>query len=88
MPGRSRSAPYCARVNLHGVLHLLGIDTQASYFYDFWSGVGTQLTLLLAAVGSFHKHNCHARRCPRIGKHTVNGTPWCTAHMPEAPAPS
>lgn len=64
------------------LLHLLGIDTQQSYFYDFWSGVGTQLTLLLAAVGAFHKHNCHEPRCLRIGKHHIEGTPYCTRHIP------
>lgn len=60
--------------------HVLGIDTQHSYFYDFWSGVATQAGVLLAGAGWFHKHNCHARGCWRIGKHVVDGTPWCSRH--------
>lgn len=65
------------------IAHILGIDTQQSYWYDFWSGIGTQITLLVAAVGAFHRHNCHRRRCPKIGKHVVNGTPYCARHIPD-----
>lgn len=68
---------------MHWLAHVLGIDTQQSYFYDFWSGVATQGALLIAAVGAYHKHNCHSRRCLRIGKHMHDGTPYCTRHRPE-----
>lgn len=64
------------------LIHLLGIDTQQSWAYDFWSGIATQSTLLLGALGWFCKHNCHNRRCVRIGKHQVDGTPWCSRHRP------
>lgn len=62
--------------------HVLGIDTQQSFYYDFWSGFATQATLLFSAAGLYHKHQCHARRCPRLGKHVVDGSPWCTRHRP------
>lgn len=64
------------------IAHVLGVDTQQSYWYDFWSGIATQTGLLLAGAGWWSKHNCHERRCPRIGKHSVSGTPWCTRHRP------
>ena len=67
---------------MHWLLHILGLDTQNSIFYNFWSGIGTQLAVLIAAVGAWHKHNCHAKRCPRIGKHILDGTPYCTKHHP------
>lgn len=71
---------------LHTLAHWAGIDTQQSYFYDFWSGIATQLSVLVGLVGLYHKHNCHARRCPRIGKHAVDGTPWCSRHLPRLSA--
>lgn len=67
---------------MHLIAHVLGIDTQSSYFYDFWSGVGTQLTVVLSAAGLYRKHQCHRAWCARIGKHVVDGTPWCTKHHP------
>lgn len=67
---------------MHWFLHVTGIDTQQSPFYDFWSGIATQLSVVAGTAGLFHKHNCHARRCPRIGKFVVDGTPWCRRHRP------
>jgi hypothetical protein len=69
---------------MHIFLHVLGIDTQQSYWYDFWSGIATQFSLVLAGAATYHKHNCHHKRCIRIGKHNVNGTPWCIKHHPES----
>ena len=70
----------------HLIAHWLGIDTQQSPFYDFWSGVGTQLKPGWLWVGFlvYRRHNCHQQRCWRIGKHTVDGTPWCTRHHEQA----
>lgn len=51
--------------------------------YQFWSGIGSdfsEITILGAVVGLYYKHNCHTKGCPRIGKHIVNGTPYCTKH--------
>lgn len=60
--------------------HIFGIDTQQSYFYDFWSGVATQLATLGAALTYVRKHNCHVRGCPRVGRHSVDGSPFCNRH--------
>ena len=55
--------------------------------YLFWSGSGSdlaELTLLGAFAGVWHKHNCHTKGCWRIGKHVVEGTPWCNRHHEDA----
>lgn len=52
--------------------------------YQFWSGIGSdfgELTLLAAVLGLYYKHNCHQDHCWRIGKHSPNGTPYCTKHL-------
>lgn len=71
---------------LHTLAHLLGIDTQSSYWYAFYSGVGAKLLpnpseVLLAGLW-WHRNNCHRRRCWRVGKHAPDGTPYCTRHHP------
>lgn len=73
---------------LHWLAHLAGLDTQNGIPYMFWSGIGTQVTVLVAAYGAYHKHRCHWTRCLRIGKHVVRGTPYCLRHRPaDARAP-
>lgn len=69
----------------YGFIHFLGIDTQQSDNYDFFSGVGPVFVtaigyggLVTALVGKF---NCHSKRCWRVGKHHVNGSPWCNSHV-------
>lgn len=50
----------------------------------------TVLTLLSALFSLYHLHNCHQDGCWRLGKHRVNGTPYCRHHeggvRPEASA--
>lgn len=72
---------------IHGILHVLGIDTQQSYWYDFWSGIATQASLVFVGVGLYRKHNCHVSWCWRLAKHPVEGTPYtvCRRHHPELP---
>jgi hypothetical protein len=55
--------------------------------YNFFSGSGSDLgevTLVVAVVsfvlGAWHHVNCHESGCPRIGRHKVDGTPWCNRH--------
>lgn len=67
--------------------HVLGIDTQGSYWYAFYSGVGAKLIpnpgeLLLAWLW-WRRNNCHAHRCLLIGRHLHEGTPWCRRHHPD-----
>jgi len=55
--------------------------------YQLWSGFIPALTVLglLGSVASlYHLRNCHKDSCWRIGKHRVNGTPWCNRHVGEA----
>lgn len=65
---------------LSALAHILGLDDPSGPWYLFWSGICGDLTLLGAAGGVYHKHNCHQPKCPRIGKHVVGGTPWCSKH--------
>ena len=65
------------------LLHVLGVDNEAGHWYAFWSGFGSDLgevALVGAVLGGYRKHNCHQRRCWRIGRHVVDGTPWCNKH--------
>lgn len=56
--------------------------------YAFASGPGP---MILTAVGMstiiaslWRAHNCHQEGCYRIGRHKVNGTPWCNVHHESA----
>jgi len=31
--------------------------------------------------GLWKTHNCHYDGCWNIGKHKINGTPWCDVHQ-------
>lgn len=67
----------------HLFLHWTGADNVSGPEYGFWSGFGSDLseiTLLVAMYALLRKHNCHQKRCWRIGRHVVNGTPWCNRH--------
>jgi hypothetical protein len=73
------------------LLHWLAVHTgtidEPGPYYGFWSGFGSDLgeLALLAAVATFwRKHNCHQSRCWRLGRHTVDGTPWCNRHHGQA----
>jgi hypothetical protein len=55
--------------------------------YQLWSGVLpalTVVTLVGSAASLYRVHNCHASRCWRLGKHKVDGTPWCNLHHEDA----
>ena len=55
--------------------------------YQMWSGIIPALTILTlfgSLGGAYHLHNCHQDGCWRLGKHRVDGTPWCTRHMGQA----
>ena len=63
-------------------------------FYNFWSGIGSDLgeATLISAVGigvytGVRKVNCHSRGCWRIGHHALEGTPYilCRHHHPGVP---
>lgn len=66
----------------HWVLTVTGINAPGSTWYNLWSGFGSDIGLF-GAIGVFYwKHTCHQSHCFRIGKHSPNGTPYCTKHHP------
>lgn len=68
---------------MNWLLHVLGVDNVSGRWYGFWSGFGSdigQITLIGAVAGAYSKHNCHDKGCWRIGKHVVDGTPYCGRH--------
>lgn len=76
-----------------GLQHWLAVHTGSVNMpgsppnYDFWSGAGsdlTEVTLLGAVAGWWHKVNCHQEGCWRIGRHLVDGTPYCNTHHQQA----
>lgn len=72
----------------HWLLHVMGVDNVSGPWYGFWSGFGSDIGEL-AIVGSLlavvRRHNCHVRRCWRVGRHPVAGTGYmvCRRHHPE-----
>ena len=70
---------------MHWLWHALGIDTQQSWAYDFWSGIGTQfkLTGLLLPYVLYRKHNCHVHKCWRIGRFQADRWVVCARHHPD-----
>lgn len=68
---------------LHWLAVHTGTSNEASPYYAFWSGFGSDLSeiaIVGAVLGGYRKHNCHAKGCWRIGRHVVDGTPWCNRH--------
>jgi hypothetical protein len=57
--------------------------------YNFISGPLADITLLGGAYAILRRHNCHAKRCWRIGRHQVSGTTYvvCRKHHPD-PTPT
>lgn len=67
--------------------HALGIDTQQSMAYAFWSGFGPALIALALGSGTIaavlHRFNCHQHRCWRIGRHHAGPYVVCRRHSPD-----
>lgn len=70
------------------IANALGFDLQSTPQYGFSSGIGPMiLTALLGSsvfVTMWHSMNCHEEGCWNLGKHKVNGTPWCNIHHSNA----
>lgn len=62
----------------------MGADLGAPYGHwewgNFWGGFCANLAFFGALGGAYNKHNCHESRCWRVGRHHVDGTPWCNRH--------
>lgn len=67
----------------HWFMLLTGANDEGGSVYGFWSGFGGSIPDFLILGGLItlaRKHNCHQQGCPRIGRHVVDGTPWCNKH--------
>jgi hypothetical protein len=60
----------------------IGLSNASGSQYLFWSGFFGDVTIFAGIVIFYWKHTCHQNKCYRIGKHTPNGTPYCTKHHP------
>lgn len=57
-----------------------GANNTSGVAYGFWSGFVGDLFIFGTMVTFYKKHNCHQQRCWRVGKHVVDGTPYCSKH--------
>jgi hypothetical protein len=59
----------------HGFNHIIGVDTQGSVEYAFFSGFGAWLSSTLGlstiVLTLWHHLNCHVSDCLRVGKYSV-----------------
>lgn len=78
-----------------GLQHWLAVHTgtlnEPGPYYGFWSGFGSDIGeisivggMVTIVLGLLHKTNCHHAGCWRIGRHHVDGTPWCNRHHEDA----
>ena len=77
-------------IGAYQLLGHFGFNNQATPQYGFTSGPGPMLLTALGmstiVTGLWHAHNCQQTGCMRIGRHKVNGTPWCWQHHDAARA--
>jgi hypothetical protein len=68
----------------HWFLAFTGASDSSSTAYGFWSGFGSDFGELAAVAILWRKVNCHAKGCPRVGLHRVDGTHFvtCRKHHP------
>lgn len=59
---------------------VLGLTDPSGPWYLFWSGIGADLPMFGAGLTLYIKHQCHSRRCLRIGRHHTDNTIYCTRH--------
>ena len=71
---------------INDLLTLFGL-TAGSRWNLFWGGIGSCLSEFAILGIVWHKLNCHAKGCYRIGLHHVEGTPYitCRRHHPVHP---
>ena len=69
---------------MHPLAHILGLDNASGGWYLWWSGFFGDIAIFGAAAVFIRHRNCHVRRCLRIGRHPVQGTPHvvCRRHHP------
>jgi hypothetical protein len=63
------------------------VPSGTPWTYQLLSGFVPALTVVSVFTllsGAYHHVNCHKPGCPRIGKHKIDGTPWCSVHEKDA----
>ena len=68
-------------------VHPYPASSSTPWTYQLYSGflpALTVLTLLGSVASLWHLHNCHQDGCWLLGKHRVDGTPWCSRHEAHA----
>lgn len=65
----------------HAIAHVLGIDSANSSFYLFWSGIGGNAFLIIAAV-VYNRFTCDIPGCHRLGfeQQELTGHSFCRKH--------
>lgn len=70
---------------LYGLgVHPYPASSGTPWTYQLWSGFMpalTVLTLFGSVLSLWRLHNCHHEGCWRLGKHKIDGTPWCSRHQ-------
>lgn len=61
---------------MHFLSHWLGLDDASGSIYLLWSGFVGDLGYLAIVTAIVRKHNCHSKRCWRMGRFPVEGTPF------------
>jgi hypothetical protein len=66
---------------VHGIAHVLGLDSANSSFYLFWSGIGGNAFLIIAAV-VYNRFTCDIPGCHRLGfeQQELTGHSFCRKH--------
>lgn len=87
VPGGMGVPPWGCTGPVHWLMHVTGIDSQTSYFYDAFSGAVPCLALLAlfaGVVGWYRKHNCKKPWCLRWGHYlAADHIPLCRRHHPD-----
>lgn len=69
---------------VRALAHFFGLNSANGFGYLFWSGIGSDIAEVTLIAAVWHHLNCHEDGCFRLGKHRVDGTPYCGSHHLEA----
>ena len=61
-----------------------GVPGTANLLWGGFLSCISEFTLVGGMIALYRKHNCHSGGCWRIGRHVVDGTPWCDHHHQDA----
>ena len=83
--GSTQTRRGCCPARVNGLVHwlatVLGLNNPAGAAYSFWSGFGADLPIFVGIGVFVRRHNCHAPRCWRLGRHPQqDGAIHCQIH--------